>query len=42
MGLLALPDDGATSLRQPGRTSRPAVKTGAIRQIGAILARRAT
>jgi len=39
--LLALPDDGATSLRQPGRTPHPAVNAQAICQIGAILARRA-
>jgi hypothetical protein len=39
--LLAVSDDGATSLRQPGRTPRPAVNAEAIRQAGAILARRA-
>jgi hypothetical protein len=32
---------GATSLRQPGRTPRPAVNAEAIRQIDVILARRA-
>ena len=32
---------GATSLRQPGRTPRPAVNAEAIRQIDAILVRRA-
>jgi len=40
--LLALPDNGATSLRQPGRTPRPAVNAEAIRQIGAIPPRRLT
>jgi hypothetical protein len=32
---------GATSLRQPGRTPRPAANAEAIRQIDAIMARRA-
>jgi len=42
VALLALSDDGATSLRQPRRTPRPTVNAEAIRQIGAILARRLT
>jgi len=35
--LVALPDDGATSPLQPGRTPCPAVTAEAIRQIDAIL-----